>query len=174
VPFKYFAEGATEHKGVIYQLTWRAGEAFAYSPERLAQQEGFTYEGQGWGLTSDTEHMWMSDGSDQLKKINSTGTTLSSVTVTHNGAPLDQLNELEWVNGKIFANRWHDDHIYVIDPTTGQVTHTLDLQKLAKPERSRYNENVLNGIAWHPKTQHFWITGKNWQNLYELNIEDLK
>ena len=168
---KYFAEGATIHKGVIYQLTWRAGEAFAYLPKRLTKQEGFTYEGQGWGLTSDNEHLWMSDGSDQLKRIDTQGNILSTVNVTHNGNPLNRLNELEWVNGKIFANRWYDQRIYVINPTTGKVTHSLNLAALAQPELARSREHVLNGIAWQPETQTLWITGKNWQSLYELKIE---
>lgn len=170
VPAKYFAEGATTHKDIIYQLTWREETALAYEPKRLGRKEGFQYQGEGWGLVSDGEHLWLSNGSSQIKRLHENGDVLSSISVSMEGQPLDRLNELEWVNEQIFANRWHDTKIYVIDPESGSVTGSLDLEPLAQPELSRSRENVLNGIAWNPATETLWVTGKNWQSLYEIKL----
>lgn len=169
---KYFAEGATEHNGTIYQLTWQAETALAYNPSRLSQEEGFTYEGEGWGLTSDGDVLWLSNGSDLLNKLDTDGEILASINVTFNGAPLNLLNELEWIDGNIFANRWYDNHVYVIDPETGRVTAHLDLQEIAAPELVLSAEHVLNGIAWNTETETLWVTGKNWQYLYELKLSE--
>ena len=172
VAAKYFAEGATAHNGVIYQLTWQAEIALAYEPRRLSKREGFSYQGQGWGLSSDGEHLWLSDGTSTLKKLGTDGAVLSSINISMNEVPLERLNELEWVNGKIYANRWYDNRIYVIEPSSGMVTHYLNLDSLAKPELADGQENVLNGIAWNPDTETLWITGKNWRYLFELKLAE--
>lgn len=172
VSAKYFAEGATAHNDTIYQLTWQAGTALAYEPRRLGKKEGFSYQGEGWGLTSDGEYLWLSDGSDQIDKLDTEGSVISSIRVTANGLPLDRLNELEWIDGKIFANRWYDNRIFVINPTSGEVTGYLDLQELAQPEVSRSRENALNGVAWNESTKSLWVTGKRWSTLYELKLVD--
>ena len=158
------------HQGTIYQLTWQAETAFAYDPRRLALKEGFSYEGEGWGLTSDGDNLWMSNGSDKIHRINTSGEIQETIDITFNGVPLDRLNELEWIDGKIFANRWYDTLIYVIDTESGQVVSHLNLQELAAPEFIISIEHVLNGIAWKQETETLWVTGKNWQRLYELKL----
>lgn len=167
---RYFAEGATDHQGTIYQLTWHAETAFAYDPRRLSEKDGFTYDGEGWGLTSDGEHLWISNGSNVINKLDTSGEVIETINVSFNGNPLDRLNELEWIDGKIFANRWYDNHIYVIDSESGAVLSHLDLQSIAAPELSVSGEHVLNGIAWNQKTETLWVTGKNWRNLYEIKL----
>ena len=169
---KYFGEGAAAHQGVIYQLTWRAGTALAYDPKLFAEREGFSYEGEGWGLTSDTENLWMSDGSNQLRQITSGGEIIAVRDITFNGRALNRLNELEWINGKIFSNRWHDNRIYVVDPESGETSHYIDLTNIARPHLRKNREHVLNGVAWNPTTETLWVTGKNWPLLYELKLQN--
>lgn len=168
---QYFAEGATELDSVIYQLTWQAGTAFAYKGPMLSASTGFNYEGQGWGLTSDEQSLWMSDGSDTLQVLNHSGQVQTTLAVTYRERPLDRLNELEWINGWLLANRWYDSHIYVINPVTGVAVNAFDLSELSRPELSRSMDNVLNGIAWNPETETLWVTGKNWSNFYLFKIQ---
>lgn len=174
---KYFAEGAAVHNNVIYQLTWTAGKAFAYKGTMLSlsKEDSFEYEGEGWGLTSDGEQLWLSDGTDELRVLNSKGTVLRRVTATYSGQPLDRLNELEWVNGWLLANRWYDNHIFVINPNTGIAEMAFNLAQVANPQLKASNQNVLNGLAWNETTQTLWITGKNWDRFYlaEINLPPL-
>jgi glutamine cyclotransferase len=168
---RYFGEGIAVHKGQLYLLTWQSQTGFVYDPAAFAPLGSFSYQGQGWGLTSDGETLWMSNGSATLNQIDTDGTILSSLLVTIDGQPLDRLNELEYINGLIFANRWYDNAVYLIDRTNGEVIAQLDLSELAIPQLSGQPNNVLNGIAWNPEKQTLWITGKNWSEIYELEIE---
>lgn len=172
LPARYFGEGIAVHQGLMYQLTWKSGTGFIYDPNDLSRKGDFNYEGEGWGITSSGEDLWMSNGSINLLKISPEGEVLQSLAVIFNGEPLDKWNELEWINGKIFANRWYDNHIYIIDPESGEVTNYIDLSELAEPFQSDPNK-VLNGVAWHAERQTLWITGKYWDELYELKIQNL-
>ena len=167
---QYFAEGATEHQDSIYQLTWRAEKAFAYQGSMLTPSTGFSYQGEGWGLTSDGEHLWLSNGSDKLVRMDVSGNVLAEISVHFEGQKVDRLNELEWINGWIFANRWFDTRIYVINPDTGEIVQALDFTSLASRELRINRNNVLNGIAWDPKRQQLWITGKNWRQFYQFKL----
>lgn len=169
LPNRYFGEGITVHQGLLYQLTWQSELGFIYQPEDLSPQGRFNYEGQGWGITSDGERLWMSNGSSYLREISTAGETLAEIEVTLNGSQLNNLNELEWVNGQIVANRWYDNRIYFINPETGEVENYLNLSELATSQQTN-REKVLNGIAWHPERQTLWVTGKNWDELYELRV----
>jgi glutamine cyclotransferase len=166
----YFAEGATAHNGTIYQLTWQAETAFTYQGPMLSPSMGFKYSGEGWGLTSDGEFLWLSNGSDKLKRLDVNGQVLEELSVRLQERPVDRLNELEWINGWILANRWYDTRIYVINPITGEVEHAFDLTSLASRELRKNRNNVLNGIAWDPDTGKLWITGKNWSQFYQFKI----
>jgi len=168
---QFFAEGATNHQGTIYQLTWRAQIALAYQGSMLSSAEGFSYSGEGWGLASDGEFLWLSNGSNKIKRIDTTGQVLEQVSVHLGEHPLDRLNELEWVNGWILANRWYDPRIYVINPISGEVSHAFDFTALASRELRTNRDNVLNGIAWNPDTEQLWITGKNWRQFYQFRLE---
>ena len=168
---RYFAEGATAHKGKIYQLTWTSGKALVYQGAMLSPMEGagFTYEGEGWGLTSDGENLWLSDGTDELRVLDTQGRVLRRLEATYNGQPLDRLNELEWIDGWLLANRWHDHRIYIINPHTGKAEGAFNLSNIVSKHQNG-NKYVLNGIAWNPETQKLWITGKHWDRFYLADI----
>lgn len=167
---RYFAEGAAVQGDTIYQLTWQAGLAFAYRGAMLTETSGFAYQGEGWGLTSDGEYLWLSNGSDQLSVINTEGEISRRVQVSYKGSALDRLNELEWVNGWLLANRWYDNRVYVINPASGVAEIAFDLSPLADPERRKNPDNVLNGIAWNSQTKTLWVTGKNWSSFYRMSL----
>ena len=167
---QYFAEGATHHKGRIFQLTWRAETAFVYEGAMLTPSRGFSYAGEGWGLTSDGQYLWLSNGSATLKRLDENGEIQGEITVSLGEQPVDRLNELEWVNGWILANRWYDNRIYVINPVSGQIEHAFDFTALASRELRINRNHVLNGIAWNPDTEQLWITGKNWRQFYQFKI----
>lgn len=170
LPNRYFGEGIAVHQGLLYQLTWQAELGFIYDPNDLSPQGRFEYEGEGWGITSDGETLWMSNGSSNLLEISTQGEVLKTTEVTLDGRPLNYLNELEWVDGLVLANRWYDNGIYFIDPLSGEVEYFLNLSDLATPQQNS-REKVLNGVAWHPERQTLWVTGKNWDELYELKLE---
>ncbi|MBT5331911.1 MAG: glutaminyl-peptide cyclotransferase [Porticoccaceae bacterium] len=173
LPNRYFGEGIAMHQGLLYQLTWQAQQGFIYQPEDLSPEGRFSYEGEGWGITSDGNKLWISNGSAYLQEISPEGETLALIEVTLEGRALNYLNELEWINGQVLANRWYDNRIYFINPDTGEVENYLDLSELASGQQTN-REKVLNGIAWHPERQTLWVTGKNWEALYELRISNLE
>ena len=171
LPNRYFGEGIAVHQGLLYQLTWQSELGFIFDPADLSPQGQFNYKGEGWGITSDGETLWISNGSSNLLEISTDGEFLSSTEVTFEGKPLNYLNELEWLNGLVLANRWYDNSIYFIDPDTGDVESYLNLDDLASPQQTN-REKVLNGIAWHPQRGTLWVTGKYWDELYELRLAD--
>ena len=168
---RYFGEGIAIHQGLLYQLTWQAETGFVYDPADLSRRGGFSYEGEGWGITSSGEQLWMSNGSSSLQRISPDGEVLQRLPVTFEGNALDNLNELEWIDGHIFANRLYDNHIYLIDPETGEVTAYINLDEFALAPRETNTHKVLNGIAWNPERQSLWVTGKYWDQLYEIKVE---
>jgi glutamine cyclotransferase len=164
---KYFAEGLTKLNGKLYMLTWRAGVAFEIDPDSLDTLKTFQYEGQGWGLTQNGKLLVLSNGSDILQFINpQTFKVEHKINVTINDKPVHQLNELEWIDGKIYANVFQTDYIVVIDPKTGVITDKHHLPNLLK--NSFRKPGVLNGIAYDEVTKKTWITGKNWPLMFNL------
>lgn len=168
---RYFGEGIAVHNNQLYLLTWQSQTGFIYDPSAFSVLGSFNYQGQGWGLTSDGDRLWMSNGSATLNQIDTNGEILDSVLVTLEDTPLDRLNELEYIDGLIFANRWYDNNIYVIHSDSGEVIAQMDLSELAIPQLTGKPENVLNGVAWNPERQTLWVTGKNWSAMYELRLE---
>lgn len=167
----YFGEGATVFQGKLYQLTWQAGECFVYDPKSLEQLDSFRYEGEGWGLTHDDEHLILSDGTDRIRFLDPKGfAVVRSIDVRLGERPVKHLNELEYVDGSIYANVWHQDVIVRIDPKTGRITGFLNLSKLW-PERPDNPEAVLNGIAYDAGRDAFLVTGKLWSKLFAIRLK---
>lgn len=168
-PDDLFAEGLTRVDELLYQLTWRAGRAFVWDVESFELISEFSYDGQGWGICNDGQRLIMSDGSSSLffRDLHTFELT-GSVSVTIHGAGLDQLNELECVDGSVWANVWQTDLIVRIDPATGVVTGTVDASKILRPRPA--TANVLNGIAYDEASDTFLITGKYWPELFRVRF----
>jgi glutamine cyclotransferase len=168
---RLFAEGLTVFGDRVYQLTWRARMALVYSREELEGLEWFPLAGEGWGLTNNGEELIYSDGSHHLHFLSPVTRRISrSVAVTRDGAPVPQLNELEWVDGRIWANIWRSDRIVIIDPASGEVTAEVDLSGLLPAAERRPDTGVLNGIARDPADGSIWVTGKRWPWLYQIEL----
>ena len=168
----YFGEGITVLDSVIYQLTYTSGKCFKYSLDSLKVLGEFIYSGEGWGLTHDDQYIIMSNGGSTLYfRDPVTFNIIKQISVKDsNDYSVTQLNELEYVNNKIYANIWGSDYVVIIDPETGIVEKRINLSDL----RSAGSEiistyRVLNGIALHPNGNIF-ITGKNWPNIFEIKI----
>ena len=163
-----FAEGLTLVDDRLIQLTWRAGVALVYNADTFEQTDTFSYEGEGWGLCYDGEELVMSDGSATLTHRDpETFTFLKTVEVKLNGEPVEMLNELECVGGSVYANIWQTDTIVKI-ADDGRVTQEIDASRLlSAEERAQLDPNaVLNGIAYDPETETFYLTGKLWPKLF--------
>jgi glutamine cyclotransferase len=169
-----FAEGLELVDDRLIQLTWRAGLAYVWDVESFDPQDIWTYDGEGWGLCHDGVRFVMSDGSDRLFfRDSDTFEVIGSVSVTFEGAPVDQLNELECVDGWVLANVWRDTVILVIDPGTGVVRGVVDGSTLVAAASEAYPEiGVLNGIAFDEQTGHFHLTGKYWPTTFVVRLEE--
>ncbi|GAA0615968.1 glutaminyl-peptide cyclotransferase [Brevundimonas kwangchunensis] len=169
---EYFGEGLTELNGKVFSLTWRNGRGFIWNAGTLERTGEFAYEGEGWGLTTDGTRLILSDGTDRLRFLDpDTFAESEPVHVTFNGQSLTQLNELEWIDGEVWANVWQTDFIVRIDPTTGAVKSVVDLRTLM-PDRTGMDpaDDVLNGIAWDPEGRRLFVTGKKWPSVFEIRL----
>lgn len=167
-----FGEGLTELNGRLLTLTWTDGKGFIWNPADLSPQGEFAYDGEGWGLTTDGTRLILSDGAPHLRFLDGqTLTQTGEVPVTLNGRRVGQLNELEWIDGEVWANIWQTDFIVRIDPATGNITGIIDLTDLL-PDRTGMDprDDVLNGIAWDPAGRRLFVTGKNWPSLFEIRL----
>lgn len=168
LPDLYFGEGLTTIDGSLMQLTWLENVGFVYNKETFEVQRNFSYNGQGWGLTYDGQHLIMSNGTSTLAFLDPTTYQITSeINVRDGNNSVQNLNELEYINGSIYANIWHSMNIAIINPQTGQVNGWIDLTGIYDP---RNYDLVLNGIAYDAQTARLFVTGKNWPNLYEINI----
>ena len=166
----YFAEGLARVDDRLIQLTWKAQLGFVYDVATFATVDTFRYRGEGWGLCHDGTRLIMSDGSDTLtfrdpQSFEATG----SVRVTLRGQPQYDLNELECVDDVVYANVWEHDYIVRVDPTSGRVTHQIDAAGLLTRDEAR-GTDVLNGIAYNPTADTFYITGKLWPKMFEVRF----
>jgi len=167
---QYFGEGIVDWKDKLIELTWKDQIGFVYGIDDFETRGEFAYQGEGWALTRDDKRLIMSDGTSRLRFIDpETLKETGGVTVTDEGRPVDQLNELEWVKGEILANIWQTDRIARIDPATGKVKGWIDLTGLLPPEE-RARADVLNGIAYDAKADKLIVTGKLWPRLYEIRL----
>lgn len=168
---RIFAEGVTVLGDSIYQLTWKNRKLLVYEREQMQPHHSFVLPGEGWGITTDGELLIYGDGSDQLHFLSpETGKIQRSIAVTERGQALRQLNELEWVNGRIWANVWRTNRIVIIDPVNGEVLGNIDLSGLLPDHERRHGTDVLNGIARNPADGSIWVTGKRWPWLYRIEI----
>lgn len=172
IPPPYFAEGLALVGDELLQLTYRAGKLFRWDRETFEPLGEQSYSGEGWGLCFDGEDLWMTDGTAELERRDpETFEVLSSVTVKRDRANVTQLNELECVNGAVYANVWHSDEIMRIDPQTGRVTATIDASPLrALMPGGMESGAVLNGIAYDEERDLFLLTGKLWPSLFEVRF----
>ena len=172
VPDAYFGEGIVDWNHELIQLTWKSELGFVYDLASFKQQRTFRYPGEGWALTRDSKHLYMSDGSPVLRILDpDTLTATGSIMVTDNGEPVTNLNELEWVKGEIYANVWMANRIARIDPATGHVTGWIDLSGLLDVSRLPDPGNdVLNGIAYDEQHDRLFVTGKRWPKLFEITL----
>jgi len=171
---RYFGEGLALLNDKLYQLTWRENTGFVYDLATLALINTWQYDTEGWGLTTDGTSLIMSDGSDKLRWIDPTTFEVKKVLeVTLDGNPVTRLNELEWIDGAIFANVYLTETILRIDPQTGKVLTVVDMSGLT-PEANKADPNlVLNGIVYDPETKRLFVTGKLWDVLYEVRLVNL-
>lgn len=168
-----FAEGVTVVGDEAWQLTWKAGLLLTYSLDDLSQTGSIAYDGEGWGLCATDDHLVMSNGSDRLTvRDRQTFAVTESVAVTNEGQPVEQINELECVGDTVWANIWQSPELIAIDRATGRVTGTVDLSPLLPPEANA-TDNVANGIAFDRDTGNFWLTGKRWSVMYEVDLQAL-
>lgn len=166
----YFGEGIAILAGRLYQLTWQNGIAFVYDVESFERLGSFRYAGEGWGLTHDGEHLILSDGSPTIRFLDpETFEVARAIRVRAEGQPVSRLNELEFVDGEIWANIWYDDRIVRIAPDDGRVLGWIDASGVY-PRFERGSEDVLNGIAYDADADRLFITGKNWPRLYEVEV----
>ncbi len=160
----YFAEGLTMLNGQLYQLTWKQGLGFVINPQTLETTKTFHYSGEGWGLTTDGAQLILSDGTAQLRFIDPENFMVTrTLTVQAEGTEINQLNELEFINGEIWANVYQTDYIVVINPQNGSLVRSYHLPNLLKQK-----PGVLNGIAYDTVTKKIWVTGKNWPYLFSF------
>lgn len=171
LPRKYFGEGITIFDDKIIQLTWKSRKGFSYDRETFRLLGEFRYKTEGWGLTHDGARLILSDGTDTLHFLDpNTYAETGQIKVRYNGRPLRQLNELEFIDGRIYANVLPTDFIAIIAPQTGRVTGLIDLRGLYKPPPRSSSETILNGIAYIPESKHLLVTGKRWPKIYEIEL----
>ncbi len=169
LPDQYFGEGIAIANGELFQLTWKNRVAFVYNPDTLEYLRTERYSGQGWGLTFDGQHLIMSDGSAVLRFYDpKTFRVVRRVTVHDGRRTIDKLNELEFIDGEVWANVWYSDELVRIDPTDGRVLGWVNLKGLKPPGLLLDREAVYNGIAWNSEDRRLFVTGKNWPVLYEI------
>jgi len=168
----FFAEGLAIHNGQAIQLTWVTKQGFIYDLASFGLLRTFTYTGEGWGLTQDGRSLIMSDGTDQIRFLNpDTFQVERAIQVRDGSVPVTRLNELEYVDGEIFANIWLTDSIVRINPQSGNITGWIDLTGLLSPEDRRGPVDVLNGIAYDSARSRLFVTGKLWPKLFEIKLK---
>ena len=171
---QYFVEGSVIMDGNLYILTWESRIAFIYDAETLEYKSSWKYPREGWGITTDGRQLIATDGSANLYFMNDRFALDRKQLVTYEGRPVRWLNEVEYINGKIWANIYTSDEIAIINPKNGKVEGIIDCSGLL-PERLRTETtDVLNGIAYDPKTKKIYLTGKNWPRLYEVRLVENK
>ena len=167
-----FGEGLALVGDHLIQLTWQAHRGFVYDRESFKLLREFTYDTEGWGLAYDGKNLILSDGSSTLSYLDpQTYQSVRKLQVTMNGRPITELNELEFIEGEIWANVWETDLILRIDPATGQVTSFLNLKGILAPSDRKGTEDVLNGIAYDSERKRVFVTGKLWPRLFEIKVK---
>ena len=167
---KYFLEGSVVFKDNLYILTWDSKVAFIYDADSLEYKSTWSYPREGWGLTSDGKHLIASDGSATLFFMDENFALQRRVIVKYEDRPVRWLNELEYIDGKVWANVYTTDEIVIINPKDGRVEGLIDCRGLLAKEKRTPMTDVLNGIAYNPVDGKIYLTGKNWPELYEIRL----
>ena len=167
---KYFAEGSVILGDNLYILTWTNNVAFVYDASTLAYKQTYSYPREGWGLTTDGKQLIASDGSSNLYFMDKNLKVTKTLPVKMNGRPVRSLNELEWIDGKIWSNVYTSDVILIIDPSSGEVEATVDCTGLLPAKLRDRRTDVLNGIAYNSGDGKIYLTGKYWKRLYEIKL----
>lgn len=167
---KYFVEGSVILNDNLYILTWESRLAFVYDAKTLEYKSTWKYPREGWGITTDGKHLIASDGSANLYFMDENFAQKRKVLVTVEGRPVRFLNELEYIDGKIWANIYTSDEIVIINPKDGRVEGVIDCRGLLPKSLKTVTTDVLNGIAYDPQTEKIYLTGKNWPKLYEIEL----
>ncbi|HEU4981951.1 MAG TPA: glutaminyl-peptide cyclotransferase [Acidobacteriaceae bacterium] len=171
VPSQYFAEGLTNWGSTLIQLTWKKNVAFVYDRATFRLLKTFHYPWEGWGLTQDGKHLIMSDGSETIHFLDpDTFKQVRSIHVTDRGKPVQNLNELEYIRGEIYANVWMSNRIARISPSTGKVLGWIDLSGILPSVEVTGEGAVLNGIAYDASHNRLFVTGKDWPRLFEIQV----
>lgn len=173
LPSQVFGEGLTWWDDRLINITWTSGVGFVVDMQTFALRSTFEYPGEGWGLARSDSEILMSDGTAEIRRLDpQTLAEHGRFTVTDEGRPVDQLNELEWVKGELWANVWQTDRIARIDPASGEVTGWIDLSGLLDRARADAAQaDVLNGIAYDEQADRVFVTGKLWPELYEIRLK---
>ena len=171
---KYFVEGSVVFGDNLYILTWETRTAFIYDAETLEYKSTWKYPREGWGITTDGRQLIASDGSANLFFMNDQFALDRKQLVTLDGKPVRWLNELEYIDGKVWANVYTSDEIVIINPKNGKVEGVIDCRGLLPKELRTPDTDVLNGIAYDPETKKIYLTGKNWPKLYEVRLVERK
>ena len=171
---QYFGEGITVVKDKVYQLTWQSAVGFIYDVNTMKKLKTFNFDKkiEGWGMTNDGQYIYQSDGTEKIWKMDpETQKMISYVNVYTNDSKIKSVNELEWIDGKIYGNIWQKDAIAVINHETGAVEAVLDLSAL-RAKVTNTEAEVLNGIAYNKKTKTIFVTGKNWDKTFEIKVSE--
>lgn len=172
VPGPYFAEGITVLNGKVYQLTWQDQRGFIYDASTFSKLGEFTFEGEGWGLANDGQSLILSDGTNRIRFLDPDNFQVRrTIAVSDGSKPVTDINELEYVQGEIYANIWHADRIARIDVQTGRVVGWIELPGLLPQIEVYDEESVLNGIAYDETNGRLFVTGKLWPKLFEIRIK---
>jgi glutaminyl-peptide cyclotransferase len=169
----YFGEGLTILNNNLYQLTWQSGTGFVYNPDTLEKKSSFKYGNskEGWGLCNDGKVIYKSDGTEKIWTLNpKTLTEKNYIQAYTNHGKISNMNELEWINGKIYANRYQKNGVAIINPKNGAIEGVIDFSSLKNKVTQHPTLDVLNGIAYNPDTKTIFVTGKHWDKLFEVEI----
>jgi glutamine cyclotransferase len=167
---KYFGEGISVLHDTLFQMTYQEHVVFVYTVKDFKKVKELPLSGEGWGMTNDGKNLIVSNGSTSLFYYDPSNFHLvKEVPVTENDTPITDINELEYIDGFIYANQWHYNYIFKIDPASGKVVAKADLTDLVK-KNQKSNEDVLNGIAYNPSTKKIYVTGKNWPQIFEVQF----
>lgn len=173
MPEQYFGEGITILNNKVYQLTYQNKEGYVYNADTFKKEKTLPYykSMEGWGLTNDGSNLYMTDGSENIQILNPKDFKLIDILYVYSGSTqVPAVNELEWVDGKIYGNIYQKDAIAIIDPKTGAIEAVINLVDLKSKVTKHADIDVLNGIAYNPKTKTFFVTGKNWDKMFEIKI----
>ena len=172
VPPEFFGEGIVNWKTRLVSLTWKNQVGFVYDLATLKVRRRFAYKGEGWALTQDGKRLIMSDGTPELRFLDPESLKETGrISVSYDGKPVRNVNELEWVKGRIYANVWQTDVMVMINPASGDITGVVNLAGLLRPgELQSGTDSVLNGIAYDAAHDRLFVTGKNWPKLFEIRV----